>query len=424
MGNLGLQGPTEEHGTVDQRTFQHQYELFWQGQLEDPFPLFHRLRQDDPVHWSSELDCWVLTRYADVAGTLRHDPRLSVERIAPLIRTLPESMRTEMEPLRQHLFAWMQHQDPPDHTRLRTLVSKAFTPRTVEGMRARNQALVDELIDAVQAQGRMDFSLEFALLLPLITITELLGLPPDDRDDFHRWTLDITRFMEGIGPDFPGVARRAQQIVLEVHEYLGALFEQRRRQPEDDLISGLLAAEEEGDRLTELELYGMCIFLLVAGHHTTKSLLTEGLLALLENPDQLQRLKDDPSLGKSALEELLRYVSPIKFLSRYALRDFELDGRSVRKGQKLWAIVAAANRDPDQFQEPDRLDITRKPNRHVAFGYGIHTCLGAPLVRMQGQIAFETLLRRLPDLRLAGTPRRRSGINRPIESLPVAFDSG
>lgn len=408
---------------MDDRTFEHQYELFWQGQLEDPFPLFHKLRENDPVHWSSELDCWLLTRYADVAATLRHDPRLSVERIAPLIRSLPRSMRKEMEPLRQHFVAWMQHQDPPDHTRLRALVSKAFTPRTVEGTRARNQALVDELIDAVQAQGMMDFSVDFAVLLPLIATTELLGLPPGDRDDFSRWTQAITRFMEGIGPDFPGVARRAQQGVVEVHEYLGALFEQRRRQPEDDLISRLLAAEEEGDRLTEVELYGMCIFLLVAGHHTTKSLLADGLLALLEHPDQLQRLKDDPSLMKSAVDELLRYVSPIKFLSRYAIRDFELDGRSVRKGQKLWAMIGAANRDPERFSEPDRLDIARKPNPHVAFGHGIHTCLGAPLARMQVQIAFSTLLRRLPNLRLAGTPHRRSGINRHLESLPVAFDS-
>ena len=271
-------------------------------------------------------------------------------------------MRTEMEPLRQHLFAWMQHQDPPDHTRLRTLVSKAFTPRTVEGMRARNQALVDELIDAVQAQGRMDFSLDFAVLLPLISITELLGLPPDDRDDFHRWTLDITRFMEGIGPDFPGVARRAQQSVLKVHEYLRALFEQRRRQPEDDLISGLLAAEEEGDRLTEVELYGMCIFLLVAGHHTTKSLLTDGLLALLEHPDQLQRLKDDPALGKSAIEELLRYVSPIKFLSRYALRDFE---RSIRAR----GTIAFSAPTPTKIVRPKRPSHHERRPETVHQGY-------------------------------------------------------
>ena len=227
--------------------------------------------------------------------------------------------------------------------------------------------------------------------------------------------------MEGIGPDFPGVARRAQQSVLEVQEYLGALFEQRRRQPEDDLISGLLAAEEEGDRLTEVELYGMCIFLLVAGHHTTRSCSLKACCAP-GAPGPASRAKRRFLAVKSAVEELLRYVSPIKFLSGTPSGISSWTAGVSARVRSLWAIVAAANRDPNQFREPDRLDISRKPNRHVAFGYGIHTCLGAAPARMQGQIAFETLLRRLPGLRLAGAPRRRSGINRPIESLPLAFN--
>ena len=193
--------------------FQHQYELFWQGQLEDPFPLFHRLREDDPVHWSSELDCWVLTRYADVAGTLRHDPSLSVERHStpdPYAAGVDAEGDGAAAPSTS--FAWMQHQDPPDHTRLRKLVSKAFTPRAVEGMRAHNQALVDELIDAVQAQGRMDFSLDFAVLLPLIAITELLGLPPDDRDDFRRWSAGHYQVHGG---DRAGLPRRGKARAAE-----------------------------------------------------------------------------------------------------------------------------------------------------------------------------------------------------------------
>ena len=409
---------------VDQRTFRDQYELFCQGKLEDPFPLYQWLRENDPVHRSEELDCWVLTRYVDVAGKLDSDPRLSVERIAPLIRKVPKSMQKELDPLRQHLMSWMQHYDPPDHTRLRKLASKAFTPRTVEKLRSRTRVLADELLDAVQARGTMDVGPEFAFPLPIISITELMGLPPDDRDQFHRWSMDITRFMGGIGPDFPSVARRAQQSVLEVSDYLKGLVEQRRRQPEDDLISDLVAVEEEGERLTERELYGMCVFLLVAGHHTTMSLLTNGLLALLQHPEQAQRLKDDPSLVRSAVEELLRFDSPIQFLSRYARQDFEQDGRQIRKGQKLWVMLGAANRDPEQFPEPDRLDIGRKPNRHVAFGYGVHFCLGAPLARLEGVIGFEALLGRLPNLRLAGAPGRRPGINRAVVSLPAAFDSG
>jgi cytochrome P450 len=219
------------------------------------------------------------------------------------------------------------------------------------------------------------------------------------------------------------VARQAQDSVLASNVYLRGIFAERRRQPRADLISALLAVEEQGDRLSEVEMFAMCAFVLVAGHHTTTGLIGDGLLALLNRPAAMQRPRQDPSLLGAAIEEMLRCDSPLQFLSRYAAQDFELGGKTIRKGQKIWALVGAANRDPAAFPEPDRFDIVRKPNRHVAFGYGIQFCLGAPLARLEAQIAFATLLRRLPGLRLAGAPpQRRVGINRPLETLPVALN--
>lgn len=416
-----------------------QYELFWQGRLTNPYPLYHQLRSDDPVHWCEPLNTWILTRYSDVMFSIQHDPRLTSERVNPLIDRLPPSVQADVQPLREHLLSWMQHYEPPHHTHLRSLVSKAFTSRMLEAQRARTQDIVDNLINSVKTnpinehrkeynhgrgEAHMDVIRDFASPLPVTLITEMLGVPELDRAPFQQWTIDITGFLAGLPSNLEDVARRAQRSVLELNEYLRDIFLQRQQHPEEDLISALVTVEEEGNKLSEVELFGMCVFLLVAGHHTTTGMIANGLLALIHHPDQFQKLKADPALVSTAVEELLRYDSPIQFLSRYSTQDFELGDKLIRQGQKLWAMLGAANRDPEQFTNPDQVNIRRTKNRHLAFGFGIHFCLGAPLARMEGQIALNTLLRRLPDLRLADiTPERAAGINRPLTSLPVIFNT-
>ena len=401
------------------------YRLFYRGRLADPYPLYQRLRSEDPVHWSPQANSWILTRYDDVRFALQHDPRLTAERLSLLLAQLPQKVQAEVEPLRRLLSTWMQYYDPPDHTRLRSLVNRAFTPGTIERLRPRIEAIAEELLQPVRAGGRLEVISEFAYPLPAIVIAELLGVPPEDRDRFKRWADDLTVFMEGVGADYPAIARRTNQSVLELTDYLAGLFEQRRRHPRSDLISDLIAVEAEGDRLSQAELFGICSFLLEAGHETTTGLIGNGLLALLRHPDQLSKLQRNPSLIGPAVEECLRYDGPIQRISRVVKTDFELRGKTLRRGQRIWAMQGAANRDPPQFPEPDRFDILRRHNRHLAFGYGVHHCLGAPLARIEGQIALQALLR-LPELRLENRATEwQEGVSlRTPKSLPVLFRVG
>ena len=368
------------------------------------------------------MGAWLLTRYSDAEAAL-HDARLtSGTRIAAAVRQLPQAVQPEMEALQKHISTWMGFIDPPDHTRLRALVSNAFTPRMIRNLRPRIQAIVDELLDRVQDAGQMDAIADFAFPLPAIVIAEMLGLPPADREQFKQWSNEVMAFL-GTGRPKVDVARHAQQGVQALKDYLRAIFFQRRQRPEDDLISALLVVEDEGDRLSEEEMFGMCVFLLVAGHETTLALIGNGLLALLRNRDQKHTLQHDPALIETAVEELLRYDSPIQHQTRVAREDFELEGRQILQGQRVLPMLGAANRDPAQFAHPDRLDIRRQPNAHLAFGYGIHFCLGAPLARLEGQIAFETILRRMPALELMTESlswRVHTSMRNP-ESLPVIF---
>ena len=368
------------------------------------------------------MGAWLLTRYSDAEAALR-DPRLiSGTRISAAVKQLPDAVQPEIQALQNHISSWMGFIDPPDHTRLRALVSNAFTPRMIRGLRPQIQAIVNDLLDRVQEAGEMDVIADFAFPLPAIVIAEMLGLPPEDRDQFKQWSNEIMAFL-GTGRPRVDVARRAQQGVYALKGYLRNIFTQRRQHPRDDLISALLSVEEEGDRLSEEEMFGMCVFLLVAGHETTLSLIGNGLLALLRNPDQRRTLQADPALIDTAVEEFLRYDSPIQHQTRVAREDFKLDGQQIRQGQRVLPMLGAANRDPAQFPDPDRLDICRQPNPHLAFGYGIHFCLGAPLARLEGQIAIETILRRMPALQLMTeslTWRVHSSMRNP-ESLPVIF---
>lgn len=390
---------------------------------DDPYPVYDRLRREDPVHWSETLGGWVLTRYDDVLATLR-DPHdySSRGRMLAAMEHLPAAARTRVHALEEHFSVGLISADPPDHHRLRTLVNKAFTPRVVERLRPRVQTLVDELLDVVQGRGAVDIIRDVAYPLPATVIAELLGAPPGDRDRFKGWSEGILAF-QGTGRLVPEVLERSQRDLLEMRAYLGSLLAERRLAPRDDLLSRLVQAEAEGDRLSEAELLTTCVTLLTAGHETTTNLIGNGLLTLLRHPDQLRRLREDPALLPTAVEEMLRYESPLHRNPRRVAANVELDGRLLRQGDFVLQMLGAANRDPTHFADPERFDITRQPNRHMAFGFGTHFCVGAPLARLEAPIAIETVLRRLPGLRLdtASVQWQQHTLLRALVALPVAF---
>jgi cytochrome P450 len=383
--------------------------------VANPYPTYHRLRAEDPVH-CSPLGFWVLTRYEDVVASLR-DPRFAKEPIASYVAARLGS------PTPGAGLA-MLDRDPPDHTRLRGLVNKAFTPRVVDVLRPRIQQMVAGLLDAVEGKGAMDLIEDFAYPIPVVVICEMLGVPVADRERFKQWGVDIARGLDAILlPLDSDVTLRSRAARTALGDYFRELIAERRSSPRADLLSGLIAAEEAGDKLNEEELLATCILLLVAGHETTVNLIGNGSLALLRHPAELQRLRENPGLIASAVEELLRFDGPVQRTARMPSEDVTIGGHTIPKGEMVMPFIGAADRDPAQFPDPDRLDIARADNRHIAFGWGIHFCLGAPLARVEGQIAINTLVQRLPKLALA-TDRpeyRRSLTLRGLVTLPVTF---
>ena len=386
----------------------------------NPYPLYRQLREEEPVHWSELMEAWVLTRYDDVSALLK-DSRFSADRRKANNRFAREAAARLQEGGPLAGATTMLGSDPPEHTRLRGLVSKAFTPRVVEAMRPHIQEIVDSLLDDVQESGRMDIIGDLAYPLPVIVIAEMLGVPPEDRDDFKRWSDDIVATLGPLAA--PEVIEQARISIQEMADYFNAVIAERRREPREDLLSGLIAAEERGEVLSEEELLATCILLLAAGNETTTNLIGNGMLALLRHPDQLEKLRDQPSLTDSAIEEFLRYDGPVQSTARVATEQLEIRGTTIEEAQLVIALLGAANRDPEQFPNPDELDIARQPNQHIAFGQGLHFCLGSPLARMEGQIAFETLLRRMPNPRLESEEIEWGGsfILRGLKRLPIAF---
>jgi pimeloyl-[acyl-carrier protein] synthase len=382
----------------------------------NPYPFYRRLREEDPVH-ASPFGAWILTRYDDAVMVLR-DPRFGREGMADLLEARL-GLGTDASDARDMLF-----RDPPDHTRLRALVSRAFTPRVVEAMRPHIQEIVDGLLDRLEGGRGMDVIEDLAYPLPVRVICEMLGVPPADHEVFKQWSADIARSLDAaIVPADSEVIPLGREARIALRSYLRSLIAARRKNPRADLLSGLIAAEEEGNTLSEGELVSTCALLLVAGHETTVNLIGNGLLALLRHPDQMRALADDPGLIHTAVEELLRYDGPVQRTGRMATADVEIGGKEIPKGSVVVAAIGAANRDPAHFSDPDRLDITRRDNRHIAFGFGIHFCLGAPLARIEGQIAIGTLLRRMPALKLVSdTPEwRETSALRGLKTLPVTF---
>ena len=384
--------------------------------VADPYPMYHRLRSEDPVH-RSPLGFWVLTRYEDVVAVLR-DHRFAKEAIASFV-----AQKLGVE-LTAGIGISMLDRDPPDHTRLRSLVSKAFTPRVVDGLRPRIQEIVDELLDRAEDRHAMDLIEDFAYPIPVVVICEMLGVPVEDHERFRGWSLDLARGLDAamLGPQ-SDVAQRAMTSRRALSEYFRELIAVRRDAPRADLLSALIAAEEAGDKLSEHELLATCILLLVAGHETTVNLLGNGTLALLRHPDQLRLLRENPGMIGGAIEELLRYDGPVQRTARVPSVDAVVAGHKIGAGEMVMPFIGAADRDPAHFPDPDRLDLARADNRHVAFGMGIHFCLGAPLARLEGQIAINTLVQRFPKLALAtDRPQYRQSLTlRGLTSLPVAL---
>ncbi|MGW1541300.1 cytochrome P450 family protein [Streptomyces sp. NPDC002309] len=387
--------------------------------VADPFPLYRQLREAGPVRRAviaGGVDAWLVTRYEDGLAALS-DPRLSSDIRDASDRRLMDQL-PEFE--RESMMSNMLRSDPPDHGRLRRLVSKAFTARRVAGLRPRIQEVTDRLLDEMLPAGRAELVAEFALPLPVTVISELLGVPVDDRYDFQRWTDDMLLRGERM-PD-PVVVNEAWR---KMRAYLTQLLDAKRAGPEDDLLSALISARDEEGRLSEDELISMTFLLLVAGYITTVNLIGGGITALLTHPDQWELLRGDPGLLPGAIEEFLRYDGPVSpGIARFAREDVEIAGVSVPRGATVVIASAIADRDPGRFCDPDRLDVTRRDIGHLAFGHGIHYCLGAPLARLEGQIAIGTALRRLPELALAVPPTelawRPGGLRGPVR-LPVTF---
>lgn len=394
--------------------------------LTDPrmrdYAVYARLREEAPVsrvHIGGGIRGWLVTRYDDAVVVLKDERFANDRRNARVggMALMERAIRWGFGPLTRHLLG----RDKPDHTRLRGLVQKAFTTASVEAMRPRIESLTAELLDRAAASPEFDLVRDYALPLPITIIAEMFGVPPEEREKFHRWARALVDIS---GLDLVTLLRAAPRLIAYVR-YLRFLIRCRREHAGTDLISALVAAEEAGDKLSEGELLAMIYLLLVAGYETTVNLIANGTLALLENPEQLRRLRSEPALLESAVEELARYYSPIETSTiRMARCALQLQDVAVRRGDVVVASLASANRDPRQFPNPDILDLGRNPNRHLAFGQGIHYCLGAPLGRLESQIAFRTLLARFPELHLAVRHEqlrwRNSLILRGLESLPVA----
>ena len=383
------------------------------GMAQDPYPDYARLRERSPVHRSRLMNAWVFSRYEDVDTVLRDHRRFSND---PRKRTLSRRQQAILPGPDDYTMLFL---DPPDHTRLRALVNKAFTRRAVNALEPHIRGLVSSLLDAVDPNG-FDLMEAVANPLPVIVIAEMLGVPPEDRARFRVWSAQRARLLE------PTISPRERKIAAEAGkafaDYFRPIIQARRAAPENDIVSALAQAEEEGDVLTEHEMLNMLRLLLIAGNETTTNLIGNGLLALLRNPGELERLRADPSLIPAAVEELLRFDSPVQTDFRGALEDCEVNGAPVRRGENVVLLIGAANRDPSAFEEPDRLDVGRSEGSHISFGRGIHHCIGAPLARLEGRIFLEVLLERFASLRLlAERPAYRGGVVlRGLESLPVA----
>jgi len=395
--------------------------LFTAEAVQDPYPYYKKLREREPVHWSERAQAWYFSRYRDVFE-LQDRPDLSVDRIETLYSYLPRANPERFSDIVDHYHRWLLYRDDAYHDRLKGLFLKAMTPRAVERLRPMMQRRVDTILDALEDRDRFDAYLDFAARLPTQVMLDLLGLPDSDESMMRHWSDRCSNFLfQPVAPDKDALALEQREILDAQQTYFMPLIEQRRRNPAEDMISAMARAEVGGERLTDLEILATCNMMATAGGGTSRSAIAMSLWWLHQFPDQLGKLKANPALIDLAAEEFLRYDAPTQRGIRTARENFTIGGREIRKGQILHIMIGAANRDPDQFEHPDRIDITRDPNRHVTLGHGVHYCLGAALARLELRIAVGSFLARFPDYRLAADKivyMDRTASRRPF-SVPV-----
>lgn len=395
------------------------YQLLDPEVLANPYPLYARLRTEAPVYWDPYLHAWVVTRYQDVITVLHH---FSANR-TPTPEQLAKIGLSDLAPVAQVMVKQMLFMDAPDHTRLRGLASTAFTPARVEALRSHISDILDRLLEPMLSTGRMDVIADLAAPLPAIVTAEMMGLPTADANQLKDWSADFAEVLGNFQHN-PDRAAKTLRCVEDMTSYFRNAVEQIRAEPREGLINALITAEIDGDRLTDEEIIANCIVTMVGGQETTTNLIGNGVLTLIRNQDELQRLRHDLSLIPSAVEELLRYESPSQHTARICPEDTELGGHLIKKGQAVIAVMGAGNRDPERFPDPDRLDLARADNRHLAFGWASHFCFGAPLARIEGQLTFSALVARTTNLKLTNEKliwRDNLGL-RGLTSLPITFE--
>jgi cytochrome P450 len=397
--------------------------------IADPFPIFARLRERDPVHWSERLGGWVLTRYRDVRMVLA-DRRFSADRISPYRDHLPPTQRTALQELMTTLGFWAVFNDPPDHTRRRALLSGLFSAGRIAALRPMIERVVEPLLARLAERSRFDLIADFAYPLPAIVIARIVGVPAEDIDQFKTWSDDLAAFV-GSALATPDKRERAERGARDLAAYFRRMLHDHRARPREDALSALLAAEVDGERLSEEEIVASAMLLLFAGHETTTNLIGNGVLALLRHPDQMALLRARPELTPSAVEEMLRFDGPTQAMTRIAREEIAFSDtrgatRAVPAGARIFALLNAANRDPEIFPEPDRFLVERGSTRHLSFGIGTHFCLGAPLARLEAEIGIAALVRRFPDLVLADELLQWSDslVLRGVRSLPLCRAAG
>jgi cytochrome P450 len=394
--------------------------------LADPYPAMAALRESDRIHWSDAQRAWLVTRYDDVVEGFGN-PLLSSDRVRPLLATMTDKQRQSAGRVMELLAGWMVVTDPPEHTRLRRLAANAFNPRRVAAMEGRIRGLVDDMLTRFIADGCTDLIADFSFPLPATVIAELLGAPPGDRDRFRHWSEDLAQVAFGAGgAGRPDRHERGMRGLQELLDYFEGLIEDARADPGgENMIAGLLEGDGKGNVLDLEETKAMLALMLFAGHETTTNLIATSTVRLLERPDQLALLREQPDLINQTVEETLRYEGAIRVLIRWVIEDFTWHGKEVRAGQRVFLLLGGANRDPAKFNDPDRLDITRKPNPHVAFGKGVHACIGAQLARVETRIALAAVFERLPGLRVAHQELKwtPSLASRALRSVHVEHDA-
>ena len=377
--------------------------LFTDEILQDPYPAYARLHEEGPLHYldvDGKWALWSIVGHAECSSAAK-DPRLSAKRAQQMILSLPLSSQGEFSELARMFGLWLIFMDPPEHTRLRKLLNKGFSPAAIEGLRPQVEAIVDQMLKPLQRGSEVELMHEFANPLPVRIILEMLGIPQELRDTFVGWSQAIAVF-RGSPDRTVEHARAAQDALIALTEFFRNAVAERRRHKGNDLISLLIDIEEEGEVLTEEELYAQCIALLFAGHETTRNLIGNGMYTLLRHPQETEELRENPEIIRSAVEEILRYESPVQFTARVLKEDVEICGQQIRKGWSVLCMLGAANRDPKRFKEPDQLDLKRLNNQHLAFSAGPHACIGGQLARLEGQIALLNLVKRFPEMKLAG----------------------